>query len=302
MIIEDKFNTILPCKTHVALGNFDGLHIGHVKLINETIKSAKSNEIKSMVYTFKNHPLSIIDKEAIPKLLMDNDTKIKYLKEIGIDIVNLVPFDKDYMNIPPKKFIELLIKHYNVKGITVGFNFKFGKNNLGNVELLKELSNKYGFELLIVDPIKKDDKIVSSTYIRNLISSGEIYKANKLLYTNFFLEGYVVKGKRLGNKIGFPTANLEFNKNMIVPKVGVYYTKVEYENKIYKAITNIGYNPTVDGKNLTIETHILDFHENIYSKNIKINFVKRIRDEIKFSNLNNLIKQLNKDKNFAYRQ
>lgn len=302
IVMEDKFNIVLPYKTYVALGNFDGLHIGHMELINKTIEHAKKNNVKSMVYTFKNHPLSIINRSLAPKIILDNNTKIQYLNEIGIDLVNLVPFDYEYMNIEPRKFIELLINHYNINGITVGFNFKFGKKNSGNVKLLKELSIEMGFELNIIDPIKIDEDIVSSTYIRNLISNGYIEKANKLLYSELSLSGKVIEGKKFGNKMGFPTANIEFDQSIIIPKAGVYYTKVQYKNKFYKGITNIGYSPTVDGKNFTIETHILDFQENIYGKDIKISFISRIRDEIKFNNIYELMEQLNKDKNFAYKQ
>ncbi|WP_102400682.1 bifunctional riboflavin kinase/FAD synthetase [Haloimpatiens massiliensis] len=302
IVMEDKFEIVLPYKTYVALGNFDGLHIGHMELINKTINSAKKNNIKSMVYTFKKHPLSIINKDLTPKIIIDNDTKISYLDEIGVDLVNFVPFDEECMNMEPEKFIELLINHYNVKGVTVGFNFRFGKKNSGNIEILKKLSTEMGFELNVIEPIKIDEHVVSSTYIRNLIFNGDIEKANKLLYSNLTLAGKVVKGKRLGNKIGFPTANISFNENLIVPKVGVYYTKVQYQNESYKGITNVGYSPTVDGENFTIETHILDFKENIYGKEIKISFIKRIRDEVKFNSVYGLMEQLNRDKIFAYKQ
>lgn len=298
IVIKDKFNIVLPYKTHIVLGNFDGLHIGHMELIKNTVKNAKLNNLKSMVYTFENHPLSIVNQKLAPKLIINNETKLKFLEQLHIDIVNLVPFDKDYMNIEPVDFINLLIKHYNVKSITVGFNFKFGKNNLGDVKLLKKLSNELNFNLFVIEPIKINNNIISSTYIRSLISNGKINEANGLLYNNFFLEGKVVQGKHLGSKLGFPTANILVDNNMLVPQKGVYYTKTLYNGKEFKSITNVGWCPTVDGKHFTIETNILNFNENIYNKNLKINFIKKIRDEFKFNNVSELVNQINKDKEF----
>lgn len=298
LVIEDKFKNVLKTKTYVCLGSFDGLHLGHMKLIYKTIENAKKNNCKSMVYTFSNHPLSIINRDKSPQLIMDNQTKIKILKKIGIDIVNLVPFDEMFMNIEPVKFIHLLIKYYNVQGIIVGFNYKFGHNNKGNVTLLKELSKKYKFKLDVINPVKIDKEIVSSTKIRTLLKAGLIERANNMLFKNFSLEGKVIEGKKLGNKIGFPTINLDVDRKFLIPKNGIYYTLTAYDKKLYKSMTNIGFCPTVDGKNFTIETHILDFNKNIYGQKVKIIFIKRMRDEIKFSSIEGLIYQLNKDREF----
>ncbi|MFD3156569.1 bifunctional riboflavin kinase/FAD synthetase [Haloimpatiens sp. FM7330] len=302
VIIEDNFKMNLSSDTYVSLGSFDGLHLGHMQLIKKAIQCSKDNNTKSMIHTFKNHPLSIINKELAPKLIMSNKTKVTLLNKMGIDMVNLVPFNKEYMSISPEKFIELLIKHYNAKGIIVGFNFRFGRKNSGDVELLKKLSKKLGFDLHIISPVKFEDEIVCSTRIRKLIKEGNVEKANSMLYQCFSLEGEVIKGKHFGRKMNFPTANIKINSDMIVPKNGVYYTVVKYDEKIFKGITNIGYSPTVDGKNLTIETNILDFNKDIYGENIEVYFVKRMRNEVKFQSVQQLINQLSKDKMYANNQ
>lgn len=305
-IIDDEIQGI-KCKlnfnTYVALGSFDGLHVGHMKLINRTIDFAKNNGGKSMVYTFKNHPLSVINKDLAPKLLMDNETKEKVLEKSGIDILNFINFDKEFMKLSPEEFILNLVEKFNVKGIVVGFNYRFGYRNLGDTTLLKDLSQKYNFKLSVVEPVKFQEDIVSSSRIRNLIANiGDVKKASEMLLRPFLLSGFVVKGNQIGRSIGFPTINLNYNKNFIIPKQGVYFTIVEYKNSYYKGITNIGYNPTVNNKNLTVETHILNFHKDIYDEYIKVYFIDRIRDEKKFDSLEKLAKRIDKDKEFVENQ
>lgn len=285
---------------YVALGAFDGLHLGHLKLIKKAIKRAVENDCKSIVYTFQNHPLTTIKKEMAPKLLMDNETKEEYLKEIGIDKLELVNFDEALMKTSCEEFILNLIKAYNIKGIIVGFNFRFGYKNYGDTNLLKQLSEKYNFDLCVQEEVKYENEIISSSRIRQLIREGKVLDANKMLYKPFFIKGEVISGNQIGKTIDFPTANISYSSKSIIPSNGVYYTNVKIDNKIYKGITNIGFNPTVtDFRDLSIETHILDFNEDIYGKCIKVCFLDRIRDERKFENLNKLKEQLHKDKEFA---
>jgi len=302
LIIEDNFKTNLEYQTFIALGSFDGLHLGHMQLINKTVEFAKANNAKSMICTFKNHPLSVINKEICPKLIMDNDTKIKLLEDTGIDIVNLANFDKDFMKITPEEFIRNMVKCYNAKGIIVGFNYRFGYKNLGDVEMLKAYSTILGYKLYVCDAISVNDEIVSSSKIRHLIAEGNIIKANELLGRPHSIIGKVITGKQLGRTIGFPTVNLNYNKEYILPKGGVYYTIIEHDNFFYKAITNIGYNPTVEGGKLSVETYILNFNKQIYGEVIKINFINRIRDEVKFNGIVELKQQLEKDKEYAKNQ
>lgn len=302
IIIKQAFKDIIQDETYIALGSFDGLHKGHISLINKTKELSKETKRKSMLFTFRNHPLSIINKERTPKLIMDNNTKLVFLDKLGIDIVCLANFNRVLMEMSRENFIENLIQYYNVKGIIVGFNYRFGYKNLGDVSFLSKLSNKIGFELNIIDDVKYKGETVSSSKIRNLIEEGNIEKANFLLSHPYILCGDVVFGNKIGRTIEFPTINLNYNKKYIIPKGGVYYTNVEYDGFLYKGITNIGYNPTVHNNKLSIETHILGFSNDIYGKSVKIFFIKRIRDEIKFENINELKNQLKKDKQFANNQ
>ncbi|MBU3126464.1 bifunctional riboflavin kinase/FAD synthetase [Clostridium tagluense] len=302
VIIKDNFKTKLEYPTYIALGSFDGLHLGHMHLVNKAVELSKENNAKSMICTFKNHPLSVINKEICPQLIMDNDTKIKLLEGTGIDIVNLVSFDKDFMKITPEQFIKDMVNFYNTKGIVVGFNYRFGYKNLGDVEMLQKYSSILGYKLYVCEAISNNNEVVSSSNIRHLIAEGNIIKANELLGRPHSITGEVIKGKQLGRTIGFPTVNLNYNKQYIIPKGGVYYTLAQYDNNIYKAITNIGYNPTVEGGKLSVETYILNFDKQIYGENVKINFVSRIRDEVKFDTVEELRQQLIKDKEYAIKQ
>ena len=300
MIIIDKdLKDIQTSNNYIALGSFDGLHMGHLSLINKVVDLAKKNKGRSMVFTFKNHPRTLISKENAPKLLMDNKRKVEILEIHKVDIICLKEFDLEFMKMTPKEFVESLIFHYNVKGFVVGFNYKFGYKNLGNVELLKQLKNEYGFELYVMEPCKYNNEVVSSTRIRKALEDGEVLDASRMLTMPYTLSGEVVHGKKLGRTMGFPTANLKYNENFILPRIGVYYTNIKVNNNIYKGITNIGNNPTVKGKTLTVETYILDFSQDIYGEQIDISFIKKIRDEKKFNNLEALKDQLEKDKAFA---
>lgn len=303
IILEDSFTGDLDNGTYIALGSFDGLHIGHMSLISKTVKLAEKNNAKSMVFTFRNHPLMTINPEASPKLIMDNNSKLEVLENSGLDIINMVDFNKSFMRISPEDFVINLVKHYKAKGLVVGFNYRFGYKNLGDVELLKKMSNAYDFSLNIIEPVKYKGQIVSSSFIRSIIvDEGDMKKVNKLIVRPFMIQGNVVKGKQLGRTLGFPTVNIDYNKRYVLPKGGVYYTAVEYKGRIFKGITNVGYNPTTHDNKLNIETHISDFNEDIYNEHIKVYFIERIREEKKFNSLHELAEQLKKDKIYAMKQ
>jgi len=300
MIIIDKdLKDIQNSNNYIALGSFDGLHIGHLSLIYKVVEIAKNNDGKSMVFTFKNHPKTLINKEDVPKLLMDNNRKVEILRIHKVDIVCFQEFNIEFMKMTPKEFVEFLVFKYKIKGFIVGFNYKFGYKNLGNVELLRKLQNEYGYELYVMEPCTYNDKVISSTRIRKSLEDGEVLDACRMLSLPYTLSGEVIHGKKLGRTIGFPTANLKYNQDFILPKIGVYYTNIKVNNNIYKGITSVGNNPTVEGKTLTIETYILDFNKDIYGETIDISFIKKIRDEKKFNNLEALKDQLKKDEAFA---
>lgn len=302
IVIEDILQKKLNVKTFVALGSFDGLHIGHRKLIEKTVRLSKENYAESMVITFKNHPLSIINPKIAPKLLISNEKKKIILKNMNVDILNLIPFDEKFMKVSPEDFIYKIISLYNVSGVIVGFNYRFGYKNMGDVELLKALSRRMGFKLFVIDPVSYNGKIASSSYVRNLIESGEIETANNILTRSYSLSGEVIHGRQIGRTLNFPTANLGCDNKFLIPKGGVYYTNVKVNNGFYKGITNIGVNPTVNGRKLSIETNLLDFDDDIYGKDMTLYFISRIRSEKKFESVKGLEKQLQKDKIYAGNQ
>ena len=299
IVIENYCEEVLKSDNYVALGSFDGLHKGHISLIKKAVEVAKIKNGKSMVYTFKNHPKSILDKKMCMRLLMKNDKKAEILEKNNIDILCFQKFDPEFMKYSAEDFIKLLVEKYNVKGIIAGFNYRFGYKNLGDVNLLRKFAEKYNYELYIMEPFVYEGFAISSTRIRNALLEGEIFKANDMLGDNYSICGTVVHGREIGRTINFPTANLDVDSEIIVPKVGVYYTNVLVNNKIYKGITNIGDNPTVNGKSITIETYILNFNQDIYNHKIEVKFIQKIRNVVKFNSLDDLKNQLKKDKEFA---
>jgi len=299
IIINKDIKDIQSSNNYIALGSFDGLHIGHLSLIYKVVEIAKKNNGKSMVFTFENHPKTLIDKGSIPKLLMNNDRKVEILRSHKVDIVCFQEFNFEFMKMTPKEFVEFLIFKYNVKGFVVGFNYKFGYKNLGNVEFLKSLQSEYGYELYVMEPCTYKDEVISSTRIRKALEAGDVFDASKMLNLPYTLSGKIIHGRHIGRTIGFPTANLKYEENFILPKTGVYYTNIMVNNNIYKGITSIGSNPTVEGKALTIETYILDFNGELYGKIVDISFIKKIRDMEKFNGVEELKSQLERDKLFA---
>ncbi|MEG1255179.1 bifunctional riboflavin kinase/FAD synthetase [Clostridium sp.] len=305
-VIRDNFTKTIKTPTIIVLGSFDGIHSGHRALINNAKNLAEEiklkyniEEVKIMVCTFRNHPLSVINKDVCPKLIMSNKEKRSLFKKLNVNILNFMEFNKELMSISPDSFIENLKKHYNAKGIVVGFNYRFGYKNLGDVDLLKKYSEILDYELLVVKPVKVDGEVSSSSAIRHNIQEGNIEKANKFLNRPFMLSGRIIKGKQIGRTIDFPTVNLNYDKKFIVPKGGVYSTVVEYNGTFYRGITNVGYNPTLQGKKLSIETHILNFNRVIYGEEIKLYFIEKIREEKKFINIEELKNQLVRDKAYV---
>ena len=299
LVLEDAILKKENRKNFVALGSFDGLHKGHLSLIRKIKQLAEEGKGQSIVYTFKNHPRKFININSTLNLLMTNEEKISILEKEGIDILAFKKFDKETMKMSPEDFIKNICESFNIKGIVVGFNFKFGYKNAGDIKLLNELKSKYHFDLYVMEPCIYNDSVVSSTRIREAIIDGNMEEAFNMLARPYSLEGKVIHGKKLGRTIGFPTANLEIDKSKCIPAKGVYYTNVSIKGKIFKGITSVGHNPTVNGKELTIETYILDFDKYIYDEEIKLYFIDRIRDEMKFSGIDELVCQLKKDKILA---
>lgn len=283
--------------TALTIGNFDGLHIGHKHLINIMKLSAKENDLETGVFTFYKHTLNTLNEERNQKILVSNEKKIDLIKKMDLDFLYMITFDERVRKSSPKQFVEnYLVKQLNVKLVVVGVDFKFGAEGSGDTIFLKELGNEYGFEVIVVDPLMYDDIIVSSTVIRNMIADGLISNANEFLDRPYCITGKVTKGKSRGKGLGFPTANIQTTVNYVLPKSGVYMTITKINNKEFLSATSIGKNPTFeDDNNITIESHILDFYEDIYDDDIEVSFLEFIRDEKKFVTEEELVKQISKD-------
>ncbi|WP_394866470.1 bifunctional riboflavin kinase/FAD synthetase [Paraclostridium bifermentans] len=301
-IIKSLDEVINVENTVVTIGNFDGIHKGHIKLIKEAVKEAKTKNYKSVVFTFENHPMRYFRADSI-KHIITNEEKVKIFKDLGVDIVFMIPFDEYMTKISATDFVKTILhEKLKCKMVIVGHDFTFARNKEGNTSLLESLGKKYNMKVKVIEPIKIKGRRVSSSYIRNLINDGNVSEIKDFLGRNYFLEGEVIHARKIGRTIGFPTANLKAEDKLIIPKNGIYAVKVYIKNKVYYGATNIGYNPTVNGKALSIETNIIDFDEEIYGEIIKVEFLDRIRDEKKFNSLDELKSQLRKDVNFVYKK
>ncbi|HHT50426.1 MAG TPA: bifunctional riboflavin kinase/FAD synthetase [Eubacteriaceae bacterium] len=280
----------------IALGYFDGIHLGHQKLIKRAKKIAETKNLKSAVFTFKSHPLSILAPERVPRLIYSNSKKIKIIQSLGIDYLIFPEFSNELMLTKAEDFVkDILVDKFNMKHAVIGFNYKFGYKESGTPQTLIDLGKKYGFEVTIIEAVKADGITISSTNIRKQIQKGEMETAKNFLGCYYSISGKVVKGKGLGKKLSIPTANINIDNKIVLPKNGVYKTIVKIEDNKYKAITNIGLNPTFENHPYSIETYILDFNQDIYGIDIEIYFLKRIRGERKFNTLEELVNQIQKD-------
>ena len=301
MTVVNSLNQIKDIKDSVVtIGNFDGVHIGHQYLIKTAVQEAKKLNTKSIAFTFSNHPVNYFKPNSI-KYVTTNKDKIELIKRYGIDIVVNIPFNMDILGVSAEEYIKnILVDKLKVKKIIIGHDFTFARNKEGTVEVLKNLSKKYNFDVIVVPPIEVENIRVSSTYIRKLLENGEVCNIEKFLGRTYNICGEVVPCRQLGRTIGFPTANTNISKDLMLPKVGIYHTKVRIGSTYYDGATNVGYNPTVENKGFSVETYILDFDQDIYNEIICIYFIERIRDEVKFNSLNELKNQLQKDVNYIY--
>ena len=284
-------------KSAIAIGNFDGVHMGHQKVFRETRKIAKKRKIKFGVLTFTPLPIMFFNKKIKNYRLASEIQKFNFFKKNKVDFVINLKFSRKFSKIKASNFIKRIIyKKINPKLLAVSNNFRFGQNRTGDIGLLKKFSTTYNYDLLNIKPFKHKDKIISSTKIRNYLKKGNINLANKLLSRTWFVEGKVTKGKRIGRKLGYRTCNIDI-KNYILPKPGIYAVKVSIgdKNKKYGGVSYLGTRPTFGGKETFLETNIFGINKNLYKKKITVYFLKFLRGDQKFKNSNQLIKQMNKD-------
>ncbi len=280
----------------LAIGNFDGVHKGHLTLFNKIKERAALIDGQSVVMTFEPHPIKVMMPENGPPLITPTQQKLKLIEDSGIDIILCVPFTHEFANVSPESFVkDLLVDRIGIKEIVVGYDYCFGHKRAGDIDLLREMGKDLNFKVHVVDKILLDETLVSSTTVRNLVQEGNLSKAKKLLGRDYQVCGTVVKGKNRGGRLlGFPTANLQLIDEL-TPKLGVYAVKVLIGDKTYNGLTNIGYNPTFKNDFFSVETHILDFSEELVGETIRVNFIERLRDEKAFKSVDELAEQITKD-------
>ena len=285
----------------LTIGTFDGVHIGHNKILTKLVEESKKNNLSSLIMTFFPHPRIVLQKSEEIKMIDTMDEKIHLFEKTGVDNLIVQPFDENFSKIRAKEFVEeILVKKLKIKHIIIGYDHRFGKDREASVEDLKKFGLNYMFTVEEIAAQEIHSIAISSTKIRNAILKGEIKKCNEYLGRNFMLTGKVVHGDGLGKKINFPTANIQIKEPYkIIPKNGVYLAKTIFNSNIYFGMMNIGVRPTIGGKNKSLEIYFFNFKDNIYDKTISIEIINKIRDEEKFSSIDELKTQLKKDEQFC---
>ncbi|MBT3547669.1 MAG: bifunctional riboflavin kinase/FAD synthetase [Flavobacterium sp.] len=285
-------------KTIVTIGTFDGIHIGHQKILKDLIRTAKKENKKSVLLTFFPHPRMVLQKDVSIRLINTIEEKSSLLEKMGLDYLIIHPFSQEFSRLSALDFVRnILANQLNTSRLIIGYDHHFGKNREGNIHQLREYSLLYDFEVEEIPAQDIDNVSVSSTKIRTALKEGRLKTANNYLGYNYMLNGTIVNGKKLGGKIGFPTANLDIKEPYkLIPKTGVYVIKTIINAVLYTGMMNIGFNPTVKGKYQTIEAHLFDFNKDLYGKKVTIELLFFLREEQKFNSIEDLIIQLKLDK------
>lgn len=284
----------------ICLGFFDGVHQGHKVVIKNAVNLAKQNNLNSAVITFKEHPLCYLQNRT-PKYILPLKDRLALIEQQGIDFVYMIDFDDKIADALALDYLkDFLVENFKPKFITTGFNHYFGANKQGDSAFLRTYQKEFGYKFFEIPPITFNNTLISSSKIRQMIAEGSMENIPNLLGEYFYVKGRVITGERIGRTISFPTANLKYPSEIIKAARGVYIAKVTVDSKEYEAIANLGKRPTIAGaNNLLLEAHLLDFNENIYDKDIKVSFIKKLRDEVKFDSLPDLKSQLVKDETQA---
>jgi len=288
-------------KTILTLGTFDGVHIGHKKILERVTQNTENGKYESLVLTFFPHPRMVLHGQSEVKLLNTIDEKTDLLEKIGIQNLVIHPFDETFSRLTAEEFVKtVLVDHFNIKKIIIGHDHRFGRNRSADINDLIAFGEQFGFEVEQISAQEINDVSISSTKIRNALTEGNMALANEYLGYDYFLTGIITKGKQLGRTIGFPTANLKIEENYkLIPQNGAYVVKSIINQKTVYGMMNIGYNPTVAGENLSIEIHYFDFNQDIYNQKIVVSILERLRPEQKFGSVNLLKEQLTNDRKTA---
>lgn len=291
----DPFDTAGP-GFGVGLGNFDGVHLGHTALLDELKKQCGEHGIPSVVYTFENHPANVLFPEQPTELIISNIKKAAIMKEKGIDGIYFEHFNNAYAAMDTEEFAKKILKEkLNARVVVVGHNYSFAKAGTGSPEILKQLGEIYGFKTVVIPPVTVEGEVVSSTLLRSVVKNGDVERY--FLYTGrrYSIPGVVEYGRRIGRKLGFPTANILPRDGFALPESGVYITETGIGGKLYGGITNIGSNPTFGAGRTTVETHLFHYNENLYGQNIEVFFIKKLRGEIVFRSPEELAERVHRD-------
>ena len=279
----------------MAIGNFDGVHVGHQTLFRKAAELALAHEGTSIAFTFEPHPLKIIAPGKVPPMLTHFKKKRELIESFGINMVICADFTRKFADQQPRDFSKnILFEKIAVKEIVVGFDYAFGRGREGTIPYLKKMGEEFDFQVHVVEPFKLDGHTVSSSHVRELIEAGQVETASQFLGRDYSIIGPVVAGYKTGQAIGFPTANIDTSKVQI-PGTGVYAVRVIYKNESHDGVANIGFNPTFNRDRLSVEVHIFDFNQVIYSKEIEVRFIARIRSEITFKSADDLVVQIKQD-------
>ncbi len=279
----------------VTIGNFDGVHLGHREIFRRVVRRSREVGGPSVVYTFEPHPLKVLAPDRAPLLINTNQEKEVLIEASCIDVLICAPFDQTMANLPAHRFVrEVLVEKVGMRHLVVGYDYLFGKGREGNSQLLQRMGEYLGFAVEVLEPISEAGQVYSSTAIRQLIQAGQVHRVAELLGRNFTLLGRVVHGFKRGQKLGFPTANLQTEKELL-PSPGVYAVKVKRGTEVFDGVLNIGHNPTFAAAGLCIEVHLLDFEDQLYGEDLRVYFVERLRDERRFSDVNQLVQAIGED-------
>lgn len=282
-------------KVVASLGNYDGVHVGHQAILKRVVTAARELSIPSVAVTFDPVPRKVLAPQAAPPLIQTLEQRLRKLESLDLDHTIVVAFDQQFAQKSPEDFVrEYLVDTLGIRCFVVGEHFSFGHQKRGNIELLRAMGRQYDFSVEAIPEVRAGDRRVSSTLVRECILAGDMEAANAYLGSPFSLEGTIVEGEKLGARLGIPTANLN-PENEIQPANGVYVTQVRVESQLYGSVTNVGIRPTVGGKKWTVESHLFQFSGDLYGKRIELQFLKRIREEIRFASVENLKSQIHKD-------
>lgn len=285
--------------TVLTIGTYDGVHLGHQKILSLLLKKASELSARNLVVTFEPHPQLVVGNKNGLKILTSIEEKENILREFGIENLLVLPFTKEFAATSSEEFVKsYLIEKIGMKSVIIGYDHRFGKGRDGNHETLELLSQSFGFDVHEVDAVSIDENIISSSKIRSSLLNGEVSEANTFLNRKYFFSGTVVEGKKIGRTLGFPTANLQLtNPNKLIPAIGIYAAEVVWKKQLLKGMLYIGTRPTLDDTHSIVpEVHIFDFDLDIYGEELEVHLVERVRDEMKFSSVENLIAQINTDK------